>query len=49
VDESSRGYDLILPDSSFKGNAPEYGEHIWDVYLNLDIVWNYVLDHLFYA
>jgi hypothetical protein len=33
VDESGQGYDLILPGSSFKGNSPEYCEHVWDVYL----------------
>jgi len=36
LDEHGQGYDLILPDSSFKGNAPAYGEHVWDVYLGFN-------------
>ncbi len=39
VDENGRGYDLILPDSSFKGNAPEYGEHVWDIRLGF-VAWS---------
>ncbi|MGD2207338.1 MAG: hypothetical protein PVH17_11230, partial [Anaerolineae bacterium] len=29
-------YDLILPDSSFKGNMPEFGEHVLDVHLGFN-------------
>ncbi len=36
LDENGQGYDLILPDSSFKGNEPEYGEHTWDIYLGFN-------------
>jgi hypothetical protein len=39
VDENGLGYDLILPDSSFKGNAPEFGEHTWDVHLGF-VAWS---------
>jgi len=39
VDSDGVGYDLILPDSSFKGNAPEYGEHTWDVHLGF-VAWS---------
>jgi hypothetical protein len=36
VDAEGRGYDLILPDSSFKGNTPAFGEHTWDVHLGFN-------------
>ena len=39
VDAHGRGYDLILPDSSFKGNAPELGEHTWDCHLGF-VAWS---------
>ncbi len=39
VDENGRGYDLILPDSSFKGNQPAFGEHTWDVHLGF-VAWS---------
>jgi hypothetical protein len=39
VDENGRGYDLILPDSSFKGNQPVFGEHSWDVHLGF-VAWS---------
>jgi hypothetical protein len=39
VDEQGRGYDLILPDSAFKGNMPEYGEHTLDIYLGF-VAWS---------
>ena len=39
VDEHGQGYDLILSDSSFKGNAPEFGEHTWDVHLGF-VAWS---------
>jgi hypothetical protein len=39
VDGEGRGYDLVLPDSSFKGNAPEYGEHTWDCHLGF-VAWS---------
>jgi hypothetical protein len=39
VDEDGRGYDLILPDSSFKGNQPAFGEHTWDVHLGF-VAWS---------
>ncbi|MBN1139030.1 MAG: hypothetical protein JXM73_20765, partial [Anaerolineae bacterium] len=39
VDAEGRGYDLILPDSSFKGNAPAFGEHTLDVHLGF-VAWS---------
>ena len=39
VDENGHGYDLILPDSSFKGNQPSFGEHTWDVHLGF-VAWS---------
>ncbi|MBN1658943.1 MAG: hypothetical protein JXA93_11100, partial [Anaerolineae bacterium] len=36
VDAKGRGYDLIVPDSSFKGNCPAFGEHTWDVHLGFN-------------
>jgi hypothetical protein len=39
VDAEGQGYDLILPDSSFKGNAPALGEHTWDVHLGF-VAWS---------
>ena len=39
VDENGQGYDLILPDSSFKGNQPAFGEHTWDVHLGF-VAWS---------
>jgi hypothetical protein len=39
VDEQGKGYDLILPDSSFKGNMPAYGEHTLDIYLGF-VAWS---------
>ncbi len=39
VDEQGQGYDLILPDSSFKGNQPAFGEHTWDVHLGF-VAWS---------
>ncbi len=39
VDAEGRGYDLILPDRSFKGNAPALGEHTWDCHLGF-VAWS---------
>lgn len=39
LDEQGKGYDLILPDSSFKGNVPAYGEHTLDIYLGF-VAWS---------
>jgi hypothetical protein len=39
VDAEGRGYDLILPDSSFKGNVPAYDEHTWDCHLGF-VAWS---------
>jgi hypothetical protein len=39
VDDQGKGYDLILPDSSFKGNMPAYGEHTLDIYLGF-VAWS---------
>jgi hypothetical protein len=39
VDKQGVGYDLILPDSSFKGNMPAYGEHTLDIYLGF-VAWS---------
>jgi hypothetical protein len=39
VDAEGRGYDLILPDSSFKGNTPALGEHTWDCHLGF-VAWS---------
>ena len=39
VDENGQHYDLILPDSSFKGNAPAFGEHTWDIHLGF-VAWS---------
>ncbi|MBN1658475.1 MAG: hypothetical protein JXA93_08750, partial [Anaerolineae bacterium] len=36
VDAEGRAYDLIIPDSSFKGNCPAFGEHTWDVHLGFN-------------
>jgi hypothetical protein len=30
VDERGQPYDLILPESSLKGNSPGPGEYVWD-------------------
>ena len=38
-DEQGKGYDLILPDSSFKGNMPAYGEHTLDIHLGF-VAWS---------
>ncbi len=38
-DEQGKGYDLILPDSSFKGNVPAYGEHTLDIHLGF-VAWS---------
>ena len=39
IDEAGLGYDLILPDSSFKGNVLGYGEHTLDIYLGF-VAWS---------
>ena len=39
LDEEGQGYDLILPDSCFKGNVPEYGEHTFDIHLGF-VAWS---------
>jgi len=39
IDEACLGYDLILPDSGFKGNVLGYGEHTLDVYLGF-VAWS---------
>jgi hypothetical protein len=39
VDQNGQGYDLILPDSSFKGNSPALGEHTWDIHLGF-VAWS---------
>jgi len=36
VDAEGRGYDLIIPDSSFKGNCPDLGEYTWNVHLGFN-------------
>jgi hypothetical protein len=38
-DEQGQGYDLILPDSSFKGNVLAYGEHTLDIHLGF-VAWS---------
>jgi hypothetical protein len=39
MDWRDPGYDLILPDSSFKGNELGYGEHTLDIYLGF-VAWS---------